>query len=112
MADISDILTKLLERTNQDRIGWQTTADDYTFLAVLGNSSVSISEVFIYGYDDSYVLKILNNEGREIERIASDTVSSETFDTSLQELHKKARRIALGVDSQLDNLLQELEADI
>ncbi len=115
MAEISDILTKLLERTNQDRISWQTTADDQTFLAVLGNSSVSIDEDYDRYGGIVYVLKILNKEGREIERINSNTSSDEhgnTWRSELSELYIKARRVALGVDSQLDSLLQELEADI
>ena len=115
MAEISDILTKLLERTNQDRISWQTTADEKTFLAVLGSSSVSIDEDYSRSGGRVYVLKVLNQEGREIERISSKIPLAEDVNTSnreLSELYIKARRVALGVDSQLDSLLQELEADI
>ena len=113
MADTSDILNKLLERTNQNKISWQTTADDKIFVAVLGNSSVSISEEFdIIVAGTVYVFRILNLQGREIERLSSDSTTSPTIMRQLQELHTKARRVALGVDSQLDKLLQELEADM
>ena len=76
MADISVILTKLLERTNQDKISWQTTADEDAFLAVLGNSSVSISAQHSLLISSEYILRILNHEGREIERIVTSTVFS------------------------------------
>lgn len=112
MANISDIVTKLLERTNQNRIGWQTTADDKIFLSVLGNNSVSISEKSeLDFFAPAYVLRILNHEGREIERITSDSIIGSSERGRLQQLHEKARRIALGVDGQLDELLQVLETD-
>lgn len=109
MADVADILSTLLERTNQDRIRWQTTADDETFLVVLGNSSVSISEGSVGSYPKQYTLKILNQDGREIERM--DSVQPSPYDYLLSDLYLKARRVALGVDSQLDTLLQELESE-
>ena len=114
MADVTDILTKLLERTNLDKVSWQSTVDDSTFLAVLGNTSVAINEEYGDYGQLQYVLKILNQEGREIERLGSYTSNKdgETSHDELSELYLKARRIALGVDSQLDSLLQELEADI
>ena len=113
MADVTDILTKLLERTNQDKVSWQSTVDESTFLAVVGNTSVAINEEYgDYGHLQ-YVLKILNQEGREIERLGSNTPNKygETSYAELSELYMMARRLALGVDSQLDKLLQELEVD-
>lgn len=114
MAEVTDILTKLLERTNQDKVSWQSTVDESTFLAVLGNTSVSIDEEYGDYGQLQYVFKILNQEGREIERLGSNTLntSGESSHDELSELYIKARRVALGVDGQLDNLLQELEADI
>ena len=113
MADMSVILNKLLERTNQNKIGWQTTADERIFVAVLGNSSVSISEEFDFiDVDTVHIFRILNDEGLEIERLSSDSSTNPTVIRWLQELYTKARRVALGVDSQLDKLLQELEADM
>ena len=110
MAEIADILSTLLDRTNQDRVRWQTTAADETFLVVLGNSSISIGEEYYDASEKQYTLKVLNQEGREIERM--DSVTSSLYDRELSDLYLKARRVALGVDSQLDSLLQELEAEV
>jgi len=104
MAEISDILTTLLERTRQDKVGWQTTVDESTFVAVFGKASVSIVE---FGYPETVMLRILNQEGRQIESTAGTTAEE---DEQLKELYSKARRIALGVDSQLEDLLKELQA--
>lgn len=111
MAEISDILTTLLERTRQDKISWQSTADDSAFLAVVGKGSVMIIEDQLY--ENIFVLRILNSEGREIESMAGGSRSAQTNleeGVQLRELYSMARRIALGVDSQLDDLLKELQA--
>jgi hypothetical protein len=107
MAEISDILTKI-ERTNQDKVSWQTTADDRAFIAVLGNASVMV----LQDSSEYLILKILNAEGREIEQLDTGVGVGTDWRGELEDLYTKARRIALGVDSQLDSLLQELESDV
>ena len=110
MAEIADILTTLLERTRQDKVGWQTTVDESTFVAVLGKASVAIENL---EYEGTIALRILNQEGREIESMVGGGRSSQTIleeDEQLKELYSKARRIALGVESQLEDLLKELQA--
>ena len=109
MAEISDILITLLERTRQDKVSWQTTADESAFVAVLGKASVSIED----DYNVGMTLRILNQEGREIESVGGHQPSVrptlEQLD-QLRDIYTMARRIALGVDSQLDDLLKELQA--
>lgn len=106
MAEIADILIKLLERTDQDKVVWKTTADESTFLAVLGTASVTIEESRII---NEVVLRILNQEGREIESLTTWPLMSEEQRQQLKGLYREARRVALGVESQLDELLKELE---
>ena len=110
MAEIADILTTLLERTRQDKVGWQTTAEESTFVAVLGKASISIQAT---NYQETIILRILNQEGIQIESMVGVGRFAETTeeqDEQLKELYSKARRIALGVDSQLEDLLKELQA--
>jgi hypothetical protein len=106
MADVTEILTKLLERTNQDRVWWQTTADEDMFVATFGNISVSITK----DPEGNTYLQILNKSGMEIERLTS-WGESKDLRPELVELHRKAKRIALGTDSQLNELLRVLEDD-
>lgn len=108
MAETSEILARLLERTNQNKVNWQSTAQDQVFIAVLGNSSVTIREWENFGSQNG--LQILNDEGRVIEELDSDGVGS-SWQLELHELYIKARRIGLGVDSQLEDLLKVLESD-
>ena len=109
MAEIADILTTLVERSREDKISWRTSADESTFVAVLGKASVSIEE----DYSQAMTLRILNQEGREIESMSRSVRSDQALLeelAQLQELYAMARRAALGVGSQLDELLKELQA--
>ena len=98
MAEITDVLTKLLELTKENKIGWQTTSDEDVFSAVFGNQSVLVSGETLINLSS---LKILNKAGVEIETLVGEN--------DINKLHRIARRIALGVDSQLDELLSELD---
>ena len=108
MAQISEILLKLLERTNQDKVIWKSTVDDRAFITVIGKNSVVIQQ------DDRLYdieMRVLDQQGREIDRLQFEGAASATVQSQLRDLYHKARRLALGVDSQLDKLLQELEVD-
>ncbi len=107
MAEISDILVKLLERTNLDKVDWQSAAEESAFMALFGTTSVVISSDDLEGV----IFKIVNQESRMIEDMSSDFGDGRDRAIELRELYSKARRIALGADSQLDRLLQEIEAD-
>lgn len=108
MAEITDILTKLLERTIQDKVIWKTAVDERAFITVVGENSVVIQQ------DDrpsGIEMRILDHQGREIDRLQFGGASSALVQTQLSDLFYKARNLALGVGSQLDKMLQELEVD-
>ena len=110
MADISDILSKLLDRSNLGKVNWTATAYEHAFIAVLGKASLMIQQV-----DDNddydFVLKIHNQDGQEVEELDSDTVEGRLWRDELQKLYAMARRVALGGDSLLEELLKELQTD-
>ena len=105
MAAVNDVLNKLLEKTNENKIPWDTTADEDAFVAPLGNVSVMVDswEVSSQKY---YIMRILNNMGTVIESLDSD--EGQVYPV-LEDLYVKARRVALGTDSQLDELLTHLD---
>jgi hypothetical protein len=63
-------------------------------------------------YEDT-VLRILKF-GNEIERLDSGDKEggSSDWESTLEELHQMARRAALGVDKQLDELLEKMDRSI
>lgn len=113
MATITDILTKLIEKSRDEKIAWRATSGRQKFLTMLGETGVSID------FDAStklYELDIINRRGRLIESISAK-YEPEGFATSerimagtLRELHGIARRSALDVDSTLDELASRLDA--
>lgn len=106
MAEISDILTRLLERTDQDKVIWKSTVDERAFIAAFGKNSVVIQQdQRPFGFE----MRILDHQGREIEQLQFEGAPSASIQSQLRDLYHKARRLALGVDSQLDSLLKELE---
>jgi hypothetical protein len=105
MATIDEVLTKLLERTDAGKVNWKPTADEQTFVAALGNASVMIQ-----AFPEAPKLSILNKAGVEIEALGGNSVTlGGKAWAELADLYVMARRVALGVDSQLDDLMRELE---
>ena len=107
MAKISDIIVKLIERTIQGKVRWKTSAGKDTFVAVIGNSSVMVSKEVVTGVE----MQILDKSGQEIYQIGGSLSGRESLVNreNLEELHEMARRAALGVDAQLDELMATLD---
>lgn len=106
MAEITDVIAKLIERTDQGKVPWKPAADEQTFIAVIGDASVTVSKDTVLGAG----MRVLDKSGREIYALGAifrQLDGKESGD--LLQLHEKARRYALGVDRQLDELLAELE---
>ena len=97
MVEMSDIVSKLVERTEQDMVPWKATADDATFAASFGNLSVLISS-----YGGATRLSVHNEKGTEIDRSESPPYRI------LDRLHGLAKRQALGTDEKLAELMEAL----
>ncbi len=111
MAEIADIITKLLERTNEGKVSWKTSVDEKTFTAVIGSTSTLLSANDDALGNQQVRFRILDKQGREIERYDSLHQHDAEIGARLRELYTKAKRVALGVEDQLDELLRELEKD-
>jgi hypothetical protein len=106
MANITDIVTRLLQHSDLGKLSWKPTPDEGTFIAVVGGFSVAIKG----SPNGALVLRILNRAGVEIDRLTDRYFEGRTGHTQLGELFNTARRAALEVNSLLDELLKELEA--
>lgn len=104
MANVQEIIPKLLERTDQGKINWGPTASEDTFAAVIGNWSVSVA---IPRHIAMPTIRIHDGSGQLLEQLSLSR--SDANYRSLQELHRKAKRNALGIDRQLEGLLAELD---
>ncbi|HEU0022663.1 MAG TPA: hypothetical protein VFR55_13475 [Dehalococcoidia bacterium] len=112
MAKVADIVTKLWQRSNQHKIRWEPTADDYVFLAAIGDSSsVTIAQYRDRNRIDEVRFRILDERGRELEDYDTAENENEAIKEKLIEIYAEARRTALDIDNHLNELLQELEKE-
>jgi len=102
------ILDGLLEKTVQEKLEWETTADKNTFLMVLKDSAVSIRQNYEMTHI-SYTFEFRNANGEVV-----DSVTVFKVDRSERE---KARRIfdlasrqSLKPDPTVDRILEQLAA--
>lgn len=107
MAEITDILQRLIARTEAGKVPWQITSDDQTFMVVYNN----LSAIILIDDVRDKVLKIVDSSGNEIERLDEGTQSGREWRLQLSDLHQLARRSALGVERKLSDLLSEIERD-
>ena len=102
MAEVTDILQRVLERTRRDLLPWSVTSDEFTFVTYLSNTSITIQDSPF-----ALVFRVLNSTGTEIERLESGEGAGPWIEQAA-ELYRLAKRISLGVDSQLNDILEEL----
>lgn len=108
MVDVKEIIAKLLEKTNENKINWRPTPTSSTFAAVIGDWSVSLA-VSVNVRESSMSLRIHDGTGQFLEGLNATQASDPATFRQLRELHQKAKRNALGIDVQLEGLLAELE---
>ena len=109
MADIIDVIDKLLERTNQNKIGWKSTVTENTFIAVVGKLGLSIRLPRPASINDIVQFRVLDKTGEVVQELNADPIGNGATYYKLRELHQKARGIALDDESRLDELLAELD---
>ncbi len=113
------IIEKLLERTEEGKLKWKTTANRNTFLAVLKDNSISVSydfgpaEEFIQA-EDIYTFDFRNENGEIVESVTvmRHNVGGEyieEFDKA-EIIYNLARQQALKVDKTVDRILEQLAA--
>jgi hypothetical protein len=103
------LVETLLDRTINGPIAWKETAEDGTYQVSFASNSLQIKEDGPDGKD--IVIDLINDEG-----VAVDSFSDRDIETSepgkyfrmMQDLYQRARRIALGSEQILDNILGEL----
>jgi len=105
------ILDKLLERTQEGKIEWKTTANQETFLAVLQDSSISINRGFGEYEGVGYSFDFRNENG---EVVASVTLLQRTAD--IKEFEKASKIFDLAQQNSfmnnktIDRILEQLAA--
>ena len=105
MAGMHDVIIKLDERTAEGRVPWKTAVGESAFSARLGNLSVLISSS-----GGIIRLSVRNEKGTEIDSVGSLDIGLPLgFPDRLTTIYNSARRVALGTDQTLAELLELLD---
>jgi hypothetical protein len=112
---IDKLVEKLTELTRTDKVAWQETADENTFLTGVGKSMVTIGRVNSGPAAPCFV-RILDDSGKTIEEAYAPNLAARDRDIAVRDLdrlrtlHELARRSALKSDKVVSDLLSSLEA--
>mgnify|MGYP001379099044 CR=1 FL=1 len=108
MADVIEALQRIFRATKNGEIEWTTSSVDDTFIAVVGNVSITIEGKD--GSNNEYVFRILSTQGQEIGSAEITEESDvETIDEVIQALHQRAKDWALGTARTLDKRIQDID---
>lgn len=99
-------VTLLYEKTLNGELNWEPTETEDVYQCAFPNYSVRISE---RGAD--YVVTIYNEQGTVIEEMTDVTLKDEIDNSfeKMRQIYDTARRVAMGVDKALDDLLSYLD---
>ena len=103
MIDLDQILTGLIQRTEEGKLRWTRTVQQDRFV-----TSVDVISVMIYGTGGIHSFDILDESGEVVESLRYEDTTRDQ-ERKLSRLHILARRSALNADSILEKLAQGLE---
>ena len=107
------LIRRLSEKTQGGQLDWEATAQEDTFSVSFANYSVHIS------YDERednqyFMITIVDSAGNTIDQVDDSNFSSSDFsgenpEEFLRSIYSQARKIAMGVDEALDDILEEID---
>ena len=100
---------------------WEKTDDEETFETDFAGFGVQIAQVETEGEESLYTLRIYDTEGEFLDEFSDEdlteilnrtepTEPSEMFEL-MKDIHRAARRSAMGVDKAIDAILDALAED-
>ena len=102
------LLKRIYDKTLQGELRWEPTANGAAFTVAFARFSLSLQRLYEASEDSEYILlRISNDHGQTIDELPEGKAVRIGF-RSMSELYERARRIAMGFDEALDELLTEL----
>jgi hypothetical protein len=102
------LLQRIYDKTVQGELHWEPTANASVFVVAFARFSLSLQRVYEPAEDSDYVLlRISNDQGQTVEELSEGAAVRIGF-RDMSKLYERARRIAMGLDEVLDELLTEL----
>ena len=102
------LLGRVYEKTQNGELRWEQTANPNAFTVSFARFSLSLERIPETEDTHSFiVLRISNDQGRTVEELFDRQARRMGF-SDMDDLFERARRIAMGFDEALDELLGEL----
>lgn len=113
MADMKEVIERLIKRTEERRVPWKITGDENIFAATVGNMAVMVSSNRIPRRPDespfSLKIVVLDEVWKEISALEVSRMTSLEYQ-QLYFLWQAAKAKATGADTRLDEFLEVLDA--
>lgn len=112
-SKIIKVIKVLYAKTLAKEVHWDTTQRSNSFVVSFPNYSVELTEDNgEMGID--YWLSIIDDEGETVESVSDNDLSAAFPDaySVMKQTFAEGRRIAMGVDKALDDILQLLDPDV
>lgn len=98
-----ELIDTLIDSTNQGRLEWSKLPYEETYRVPLDREAVRIEKL-----EDYYVLSIFNEEGDQLEAVASRQ-GGEDY-PRFEKLFELARQSSLKLDNVIDGLIKKIKA--
>ena len=108
MAVIEEVVAKLIEKTDQDKVRWRSTSTANTFMAAVDDWNLTVSSSHGSAANYRVRLRISDQAGQPIEEFSAISTRDSALADLLAELHERAKCQVLGSVTQLDDLLAAL----
>ena len=114
MAEMIDIIKRLIDLTSENRAPWKPTANSSTFAVTYGDLSLLISSRMLKG-TRTVRLSVLDGQGNEIDyavlRPNRPGAGASRY-KDLPRLFDAAKKSALGVEEKLNDLLDRMNESV
>lgn len=106
------LVSLLAQRTQANELLWEESEIPNAFSVSFtnGTARVEVRDSRAHRGDQEYVLKVLNSNGDEVERLSDESLDLDNSYAVMKGIYEGARRKAMGVDVAIDSMIDDLES--
>ena len=114
MPNYDQVLQKLIEKTEREKVPWKPSYEDDTFLVSLDGGytfqiSKTVSGALRFLMKDKADSKIIEISARDIEQFDQEFREDDHYYVDLERLYQGARVIALDINKKLEDVTALLD---
>lgn len=107
-ADITAILTDILNLTKDNKIRWTSTSTDAQFMTTLGDASIIIDQFSMGQNANYYTLSIYNNKGNVIYHYDTTQCEDVTISSLIEKIYIAAENLFYKRDETIQSIKNAL----